>query len=222
VLGDQHPDVADTLNGFAYVLLQLGDLSGAETQLTNALAIDRAQGRAHAVAYDHANLGSVLQEDGRFAEAEASYREALARYDPGALAYVASAQQGLGNVLVDLGRLDEAQAMLAAAEASWVKASGSSDSGALAVAHAWEGRAALASGRYADAAGLLTEALGQLERSRDHKDLQVRRTLRALVDLYTRTDEPARAEEYRVALAASEAQIAQSASADCVSAGSVR
>jgi hypothetical protein len=76
----------------------------------DALAIDRAQGRAHAVAYDDANLGSVLHEAGRFPEAEAAYRQALAGYDPGALAYVASAQRGLGNVLVDLGRLDEAQA----------------------------------------------------------------------------------------------------------------
>ena len=157
-------------------------------------------------------------------EAETAYREALNDYDrnPGTLAYIAAAQQGLGNVLVDLGRLDEAQAMLSAAESSWQESGVASDPATLAVVHAWEGRLALASERYADAQTLLTTSLSQLEQSRDSKDLQVRRTLRALVQLYTQTGEADRAEAYRTRLASSEAGIAQLASADCVPGGSLR
>ena len=147
------------------------------------------------------------------------YRAALSDYERGeaGLAYVAGAQQGLGNVLIDLGRLDEASAMLTTAEASWQKSAGGADPATLAFVHAWQGRAALASGRYPEAEQLLSAALAQLQASRDHKDLQVRRTLRALVEVHTRMGQPARAEEFRMSLAASEAQIAQLASADCES-----
>jgi tetratricopeptide (TPR) repeat protein len=218
--------MADTLNGLAYALLQLGDYAGAEERLRSALVIDRTRrGEDHwTVAYDESSLAAVLHADGRLAEAESMYREALAGYErgkPGA-AYVASAQQGLGDVLVDLGRLGEAQAMLSAAEASWRQSSSSADDAALAVTRAWEGRLALAAGRYSDAGRLLTSSLAQLEQSRDPKDLRVRRTQRALVDLYTKTGDNARAEDYRRRLAASEGQIAQLASADCAPGASLR
>jgi hypothetical protein len=90
------------------------------------------------------------------------------------------------------------------------------------VAHAWGGRLALAAGRYPEAASLLTTSLDELEKSRDPKDLSVRRTLRALVELYTKTGESRLAQEHRQRLASAEGEIAQLASADCVPGASLR
>ena len=109
VLGDRASRHSrHTAMGFAYVLLQLGDLNGAETQLTNAPStIDRARrGVRHDSRLRRREPGIRARTRAvAFAEAEAAYREALAGLTaiPGALAYVAVRSAGpQRNVLVDL------------------------------------------------------------------------------------------------------------------------
>ena len=221
VLGDEHPDLGDALNGFAYVLLQLGDLPGAEAQFRAALAIDltRLGAKNWTVAYDQANLASVLRESGRLEDAELLYRESLATYDrsnAGLFAYIAAAELGLADVLVDLGKPGEANAMLEDAAAMWAQSPSPPSPALLAVGKAWQGRLALAEGRNVDAERLLTAALSELEAESGPDDLRVRRTQRALADLYAQTGREDRATEQRARIAASEAHVAKLAAAPCV------
>jgi serine/threonine-protein kinase len=227
VLGNAHPDLTAPLVGLGYVLLQLGDLRAAEMQFADALEIDRTQRGEHhwRVAYDQSNLAAVLREDGRLSEAEALYRAAVAGYDrdnAGLRSYIATAQQGLGDVLIDLGHLEEAGAMLDESAATWRQSPSPPTPASLATAAEWRGRLALAAGRYDDAERQLTGALAQLESSLYPGDLRIRRTRRALVELYERTGRAERAGEQRARIAASEAQVAQLASAECVPEASLR
>jgi serine/threonine-protein kinase len=227
VLGNQHPDLTAPLVGLGYVLLQLGDLPGAEAQFSAALEIDRTQRGEHhwRVAYDESNLAGALREGGRLDEAESLYRAAVAGYDrdnAGLLSYVATAQQGLGDVLIDLGRLDEAGAMLTESAATWKRSPSQPTPAAAATARAWQGRLALAAGSYDEAETLLAGALAQLESNLYPGDLRIRRTRSALVELYERTGREDRAAEQRSRIAASEQQVAQLASADCVPGASFR
>jgi serine/threonine-protein kinase len=221
VLGNQHPDLSAPLVGLGYVLLQLGDLPAAEAQFSDALEIDRTQRGEHhwRVAYDESNLAAVLREGGRLSEAETLYRAAVAGYDrnnAGLLSYIATAQQGLGDVLIDLGRLDEAGATLEESAVTWRQSPSQPTPAGVATAQAWQGRLALATARYDEAEQLLTVALAQLESNLYPGDLRIRRTRRALLELYERTGRPEPATEQRSRIAASEAQVAQLASADCV------
>jgi serine/threonine-protein kinase len=227
VLGDEHPEVGDTLAGLARVLTQLGDYAGAERQFSDALAIDRAKfGDGHfTIAYDESNLAAVVHAGGRLEEATTLYRDALDDYDyddPRSLIYIAAAQLGLADVLVDRGLLQEAQRALADARSAWGRSPSPPAPWMLAVAQTTQGRAELAAGRYATAEALLSNGIEELAASRDAKDLRLRRALRAIVDLYERTDRASLAEPYRARLAASEAQVAQLALADCSPGASLR
>jgi serine/threonine protein kinase/Tfp pilus assembly protein PilF len=220
VLGEDHPDVGGAVNGLARVLFQLGDLAGAEEQLRVALEIDRARsGSGHwTVAYDEAKLASVLHARGNLADAEALYRSAIAGYgdNPGRLTNIGVAQQGLGDVLIELGRYDEAEAMLDAALASFAAAPSPPASWfTVAETRASQGRLALARGRYDEARVLLEDALAEIAMHRDRTDLRVRRVLKALAETHERAGHPELAEPYRRRLTESEAALAQLASADC-------
>lgn len=97
--------------GHAPALHRLGVLAAANGHpgLATEL-IGRAVAADGTAAAYPADLGRILHESGRAAEAEAQYRRALA-LDPGAVA----ARVNLGNALRDLGRPDEAAAELARA-----------------------------------------------------------------------------------------------------------
>ncbi len=80
LLGEEHPDVAASLNNLAALLCAKGDFAGAEALHREALAVKRRlQGEEHpSVATSLGNLARVLDDKGDYAGAEPLLREALA------------------------------------------------------------------------------------------------------------------------------------------------
>lgn len=75
-------DQAQALTEKAFELLDAGDLDGAVVIFTGILVLNPYDSGIHAA------LGSVLHEQGKFAEAEASYDEAIRLHDKSVLARV--------------------------------------------------------------------------------------------------------------------------------------
>jgi len=106
VLGDEHPNVAISLNNLAALLLKKGNLAAAEPLFREALAMrQKLLGDAHpSVAESLHNLGKLLHEKGDYAQAQPLIREALARWRR-ALGedhpQVATAMNSLGRLLYD-------------------------------------------------------------------------------------------------------------------------
>jgi tetratricopeptide (TPR) repeat protein len=80
LLGNEHPDVASSLNTLTLVLQRQGKLAEAETAVREALAIWRKRfGSEHiSVTFSLGCLGGILQQQGKLPEAEAVVREDLA------------------------------------------------------------------------------------------------------------------------------------------------
>jgi tetratricopeptide (TPR) repeat protein len=90
---------------------------GADEWFERALALERTDAQAARAAYEraiaadathlsaHVNLGLLLHEDGRFADAETAYRRALSSCGGDPVVYY-----NLGVLLEDMGRKDEALA----------------------------------------------------------------------------------------------------------------
>lgn len=82
LLGDGHPDVAESLSGVAYARSRQGHPRDAVPLYAEALAIHEAKlGPRHPqVARSHQNLATVLSDLGDYTEAERHYDVALATY----------------------------------------------------------------------------------------------------------------------------------------------
>jgi serine/threonine protein kinase/Tfp pilus assembly protein PilF len=114
LLGNEHPDVADSLNNLALALHAQGRLAEAETMYREALAIQkRLWGDRHPSVPDALhNLADVLRAQGKLAEAETLHREILAmrrkrlgNEHPD----VANSLNSLAGVLWNQGKLAEAE-----------------------------------------------------------------------------------------------------------------
>jgi len=79
LLGDDHLDVAASLDKLASLLRFQGDFAGAESPAREALRIrrERLRGDHPAIAHTLSNLGVLLARQGDLAGAEAAQREAL-------------------------------------------------------------------------------------------------------------------------------------------------
>ncbi|MBV8343406.1 MAG: tetratricopeptide repeat protein [Candidatus Eremiobacteraeota bacterium] len=112
--GSDHPDVAQTLNNLAGVLVETNRSTEAEALYRRALAIREASyGPDHPdVAIVLSNLASLFQETNRHSEAEPLYRRALAilkgSYGPDHTE-AAQAFNNLANLLVVTNRFAEAE-----------------------------------------------------------------------------------------------------------------
>ena len=115
-LGNEHPDVAESLDALAIVLQHQGKLPEAEMMHREALTMRRKLLGNHdpAVAKSLNNLASALSAQGKLAEAETIYHEALA-IDRKALGNenpeVASFLSNLAVVLERQAKLAEAETM---------------------------------------------------------------------------------------------------------------
>jgi serine/threonine protein kinase/tetratricopeptide (TPR) repeat protein len=113
--GNEHPDVATSLNDLSMVLEHEGKLGEAEPMQREALAMrKKLLGKEHLeVANSLSNLGLVLRSEGKLPEAEAMEREALAM-DKRLLGNehpdVATVLHNLACVLLDQDKLAEAEA----------------------------------------------------------------------------------------------------------------
>jgi tetratricopeptide (TPR) repeat protein len=116
VLGDEHPTTGGTYNNLGGLLQRTKDYDGAAAQFEQALAVATRAGSGDADFADiYYNLGAVYQLRGEYERALAPYRDALARSErvlgpdhPD----VAYPLLGLGGVLVELGKHEEARALL--------------------------------------------------------------------------------------------------------------
>jgi len=80
LLGDEHPDVANSLNNLGIIYLQQGKYSETEPLYQRALTIrEKALGSEHpAVATSLHNLAVLYKDQGMYSEAESLYQRALA------------------------------------------------------------------------------------------------------------------------------------------------
>lgn len=115
--GQDHPEVAVSINNLGLVLKTLGHLDQARELYKRALAIDEvAYGPDHPeTATDLNNLATLLHDLGDLTQARLLLERALSIYqtfygsdDP----HVAIASNNLGTVLIDLGELSEARHLL--------------------------------------------------------------------------------------------------------------
>ena len=116
IVGNEHKSVAISLNYLALVRRALGDNTEAERCFREALDICRTMGDdagLHVESLD--NLTSLLQEAGRFAEAEPLLRECLEILRaslPDDHLSILNTKSILGSTLAALGRRDEAEPLL--------------------------------------------------------------------------------------------------------------
>jgi tetratricopeptide (TPR) repeat protein len=116
LLGEQHPDIASSLNNLAQVLRERARLTEAETMFRDALAM-----RKKLLRDDHPDvtaslfdLARVLHDQRKLAEAEASIRECLAireRHSPDDW-QTFDARSLLGGLLLDQKKSTEAEPLL--------------------------------------------------------------------------------------------------------------
>ena len=102
-LGDNHVDTAIALNNLAFCLARADDVSRAESLTESALPIlERKLGaKHHVVAAVRENLGNIITEQGRHADAEPHFRRAEAIFSatPGREAQAARALASLASCL---------------------------------------------------------------------------------------------------------------------------
>ena len=114
LVGNEHPDVADSLNNLGLVLEDQGKLADAETVHREAQSMWRKLvGNEHPnIATSLGNLARVLEKQDRLAEAETVFREALAmnrKLLGDEHPYVANSFIGLASVLEKENKLGEAE-----------------------------------------------------------------------------------------------------------------
>ena len=128
-LGEDHPDVAKTLNNLAGVYLAQGKYADAEGLYKRALAIwEKALGKDHPdVANSLNNLAVVYYDQGKYADAEALFKRALAIWEK-ALGKdhpdVAATLNNLAVVYADQGKYADAEPLYKRALAIKEKALG--------------------------------------------------------------------------------------------------
>lgn len=131
-LGNNHPEVATTLNNLGLLRVLQGDLAGAEQLLRRSLEARRSQlGEQHSlVPASLINLGSVLAKLEKHDEAIASLREAVElrrKYQAPEFPDLAQALLGYGTALLNAGRPTEARQPLQASVAIFVRELGQDD-----------------------------------------------------------------------------------------------
>jgi transcriptional regulator with XRE-family HTH domain len=150
---DDRVNVARLLNNLGGLTFLLGDTVGAAAKLEQAFRVALDAGSEADAAQAVSSLAQVALRTGDAATAERHARQALSLLD-GRVDYldeIGNAQLVLGRALLEQDRLDDAEALFAAAEASLTQLSSSSHSAA-----AWTAQGDLALKRGDDrAAGLL-------------------------------------------------------------------
>ncbi|HSE43050.1 MAG TPA: serine/threonine-protein kinase [Acidobacteriota bacterium] len=128
LLGKEHPLTANSLNNLGRVLLAKGNLDEAERTFQNCLSIRRKiLGADHPhIAITLNFLGQTLQQKNQCQQAELLFREALSiftksDFDP---APRASVKSNLGECLMTMNRLDEAEKMLTEGHSELLSISG--------------------------------------------------------------------------------------------------
>jgi eukaryotic-like serine/threonine-protein kinase len=206
LLGNEHPDVASSLNNLANALRAQGRLNEAETLFREALAMrKKLLGSEHPeVASSLQNLAVMLADQGSLAEAETLFREALAMRKKllgSEHQDLAISLQNLGLVLRKQGKLPEAETLFREALAMQKKLLGNEHP---AVARSLDNLASVfyCEGKFAEAETLFREALAMRKKLLGSEHPEVARSLDSLASVFHCEGKIAEAETlYREALA---------------------
>jgi serine/threonine-protein kinase len=199
--GDEHRYTALVLANLAGVVRERGGYEESEQLFRESLGIiERVLGEEHPwVGFTKTGLATVYHARGDRADAEALYRDGLDLLDrtAGAHPRTAAARVGLGRLLVEQGRAEEAEPLLSAGLEVLVATYPEHDY-RIADARAALGEAIGAQRRFAEAEPLLIASYGVLEQRND-RPVELRRAARAIVALYRAWNRPDRAEPFLAA-----------------------
>jgi len=200
VLGPMHPDTIDAMNNYGRYLMKQGRLDEAQQIFTTMLARDRQIRPQHAyVGHDLESLGRVALRKHDYVAAERYLSEALQIYHqtlPPGHGYITTTLTRLGRTLLELKRLDEAQATLDQAATSWAASYGENSPGhALAVAI--RGRVWAKQGRTREAEQALTANYPILASSKVASDAEYAQEVRTWIEeLYQQQQRPQAAHDF--------------------------
>lgn len=193
--GDAHPSVVISLNGYAEALVKSKRYDDGVRMFREAIALQqRLTGEGEHVASGYNELGSALQDAGRYAEAMDAYREALRirRADrnalPGALAMPIN---NLAVALEEIGDYAAAEPLYRESLALRRNSLGKDDPATLRAEHNLA-RLLLRSGRLEEAGPLVEHSLAQRRRLLSATHIDLGRTLLLRVEYLRRrrlTDE---------------------------------
>jgi tetratricopeptide (TPR) repeat protein len=195
------PEVARTLNGLASAVEALGRLDEAEQLYRRSLQVRRTlfpDGHPE-VAVTLSNLAMLLQNRGDLDSAEPLYREALTNLDgflPEEHPTRAVILRNLADLLTARGAAAEAEATARRA-LDILQAAGKPGSWRIADAESVLGGALAALGHYQEATPLLLGSYTRLQDLRGKEAPYTRQALDRIVELYRRTGNEERAEQYR-------------------------
>jgi eukaryotic-like serine/threonine-protein kinase len=205
VLGEDHPEYASGLENIGNIYFRRGEYARTAEQLEKVLVIrQRALGDdAEPVGRTMANLGSVYMSSGNDAAALPKFQGALERLEkflgpdhPD----VASVLNGEAGALLHLGRLDEAEA--AAERALAIRsAKFPATSVPIALTRLRLGQILTAKKRYAEADGMLRQAVDSLTAAGAAADAQRKNAIKARIELYQAWGKKAEAAEQAALLA---------------------
>jgi eukaryotic-like serine/threonine-protein kinase len=204
LLGERHPDIAQSLNNLAMLYYRMKDFDRAEPIFRRAIALNQELlGAEHPeLSTSWSNLALLLRDKGALAESEELFRKVL-QADRKLLGedhpYVAATWRVLGDLRARAGAVGDAEPLYLKALAIQVK---KFPEGHFEIARTRSGIAACltARGQYAEAETLLLGSLATLRREQGKADPGTQATLRRLVDLYTRWNQPDKAAPYRAEL----------------------
>ena len=203
-LGDEHPDVANSIVNIGAAIASAGDYDRAEPLLRRGLeSKQRSLGDEHPdVATDMSGLANLLHRKGDLARAESLYREVLRRQRrllPAGHSRTATTLLGLGTVLVARDVSIEAEPLLREALAIERRVLPAADPRIAEVQRAL-GQCLVRLGRDRDAEPLLAESFTSLQAawgSNDPRTLELRQSIVEMYERLGRTDDAARYREMR-------------------------
>lgn len=171
---------------------------GKLAEASNALlaVMKEATSSTIRLAYTHTTLGSIAQDQGRYADAENYYRRALLEWkEAGGQLGLARTMNNLASLLFVTGKLDAADEFLRQSEDLQIEVMGS-DHPEIARILQNRGLIYLIQRRYKQAEPRLHRALEIWEKSGEPRDLETACTMRGLAVLCRQTGRPREAEVF--------------------------
>jgi tetratricopeptide (TPR) repeat protein len=194
--GDVHPSVVISLNGYAEALVKSKRYDEGVRTFREAIALQRQlTGEDDHVASGYNELGSALQDAGRYPEAMDAYREALRirRAERDALpATLVQPLNNLGVALEEVGDYAAAEPLYRESLALRRASLGNDDPSALRAEHNLA-RLLLRSGRADEARPLIDHALTQRQKQLSATHIDIGRALLLRVEFLRRTGLPEKA-----------------------------
>ena len=188
--GGESSEIAQSLNGLGSALQDLDRFGEARETFVSAERMLRSVNEKHPELPGILNnKGLVLQELGWLVEAEADLREAVSKRSDDPVM-----KRNLASVLVDRGKLEEAEQSIGLAKEQWVEKDGGWRLDDL---ESLRGEVLAARGRYAEAQPVLLDSYDRLTASESANRRNVQEALERIIRLYEAWGKDEAAAEWR-------------------------